>query len=257
MYEFRCNQKSSNSIKCIKRRVSIMGGLAMSGEYTSVFDIIGPVMIGPSSSHTAGAVAIGRVSRHLIGGMPESVRIDYYESFAKTHLGHGTDYAIVAGLLGLAPDDARVTDAVNIARQQGAHIEFCEEEGPSPINHPNTAVLHMRRQGQQMSVYGCSVGGGMVGIRRIRMNGYDLKLKGMLPLLLVEIPTNSASKNVYSEEQDPLVTELQKAGAFKGKSEYENEDGNGVIQVYDLSKPLQADTIQKLRRLASNMIYIN
>ena len=80
----------------------------MKNNYKSVFDIIGPVMIGPSSSHTAGAVKIGRVANKLFGMVPPKVTVHYYGSFARTHRGHGTDYAIAAGLLGFASDDSRI-----------------------------------------------------------------------------------------------------------------------------------------------------
>ncbi len=83
----------------------------MKNNYKSVFDIIGPEMIGPSSSHNAGAVKIGRVANKLFGTVPPNVTVHYYGSFARTHRGHGTDYAIAAGLLGFAPDDSRVPSA--------------------------------------------------------------------------------------------------------------------------------------------------
>ncbi|BDR52499.1 L-serine dehydratase, iron-sulfur-dependent subunit beta [Bombiscardovia nodaiensis] len=225
----------------------------MAGEYRSVFDIIGPVMVGPSSSHTAGAVAIGRAARHLIGGLPDEAIIDYYESFAKTHKGHGTDYAIVSGLLGFAPDDGRVPNAVSIARDQGVHIEFRECPGPSPIDHPNTAVLNMRRGQRQMSIFGCSIGGGTVEIRRIQMNGYDLKPGGMLPLLLVEEPSGRPDSG-----QDDPVAQLAGAGDnLRRSSSYQSADGGSIMHVYDLDKPLSELVLQKIRRAAPQMIYIN
>ncbi|WP_211278678.1 serine dehydratase beta chain [Bombiscardovia coagulans] len=243
----------------IKDALSLSWGLGRSkvpGEYKSVFDIIGPVMVGPSSSHTAGAVAIGRAARHLIGGLPQSVRIDYYESFAQTHLGHGTDYAIVSGLLGYAPDDGRVPQAVSIARDQGVHIEFCEKEGPSPIGHPNTAVLHMQRQQRKMTIYGCSIGGGIVEIRRIQMAGYDLQTEGMLPLLLVEEMDQSLS-NDGQDKGDRIADSIRAAGALRQSNTYRSGDGNSSIHVYDLDKPLLPELLQQISRYAPNMIYIN
>ena len=109
--------------------------------YKSCFDIIGPIMVGPSSSHTAGAIAIGALARQLFGGTPKNVRCDYYESFSETHKGHGTDFAIISGILGFATDDERVPRAVEIAVSQGMHIEFVERKEPSPVNHANTADL--------------------------------------------------------------------------------------------------------------------
>lgn len=101
--------------------------------YRSVFDIIGPVMVGPSSSHTAGAVAIGNAARLIFQKTPKKVVVHYYESFAKTHRGHGTDFAIAGGLLGMAPDDERIPKAPEMVAKAGIKLRFVEEEGPSPI----------------------------------------------------------------------------------------------------------------------------
>lgn len=96
--------------------------------YRSVFDIIGPVMVGPSSSHTAGAVAIGNAARLIFQKTPKKVVVHYYESFAKTHRGHGTDFAIAGGLLGMAPDDERIPKAPEMVAKAGIKLRFVEEE---------------------------------------------------------------------------------------------------------------------------------
>ena len=127
------------------------GGLAMNVvmkekkvvNYKSCFDVIGPVMIGPSSSHTAGALAIGVVANKLLQGLPKKVVVKYYESFAETHKGHGTDFAIIAGVLGFATDDSRVPNSIKIAKSQGIDIAFVEEAGDSPAGHPNTADIYL------------------------------------------------------------------------------------------------------------------
>ena len=93
-------------------------------KYRSVFDIIGPIMIGPSSSHTAGAARIGKVVRRIFGMLPDSVDIYLYESFAKTYRGHGTDIALVGGLLGMEPDDPRLADSLKIAYESGMEVGF-------------------------------------------------------------------------------------------------------------------------------------
>ena len=92
----------------------------------NIFDVVGPVMVGPSSSHTAGAVKIGYISRKLLGEQPVSARILLYGSFLTTGKGHGTRKALVAGLLGMQPDDARIPQALMLAEEQGMHIEFGE-----------------------------------------------------------------------------------------------------------------------------------
>lgn len=130
----------------------------MTVNYKSVFDIIGPIMIGPSSSHTAGACAIGRAANSIFQEKPTDIVIHYYESFAQTHKGHGTDYAIISGILGFDPDDSRVPYAIGLARDQGINITFIEEPGDSPINHPNTAIIDLKNDDKQVTVAGCSIG---------------------------------------------------------------------------------------------------
>lgn len=88
-------------------------------QYQSVFDIIGPIMIGPSSSHTAGALAIGQVAYKLFKGRPEKITVHYFESFAATHRGHGTDFAIIAGSLGLDCYDQRILSSITTAKKKG------------------------------------------------------------------------------------------------------------------------------------------
>lgn len=157
----------------------------MENRYKSVFDIIGPVMIGPSSSHTAGAVAIGREGNRLFGGIPKKVTVHYYGSFAKTHRGHGTDYAIAAGILGFTTEDLRVPRAPEIARQRGVDIRFVEEEDVSPIDHPNTAILDMSDGEKRAQLSGCSIGGGAIEVRNIILHGINIKPAGSLPIVIL------------------------------------------------------------------------
>lgn len=152
--------------------------------YKSCFDIIGPIMVGPSSSHTAGAIAIGVLARHLFGGTPKTVRCDYYESFAETHKGHGTDFAIISGILGFKTDDERVPNAVEIAKAEGMHIEFVERKEPSPVNHANTADLTLSDDQHSIRLIGTSVGGGAVEVKYIEVDGFKMQLSGPLPVLL-------------------------------------------------------------------------
>lgn len=152
--------------------------------YKSCFDIIGPIMVGPSSSHTAGAIAIGVLARHLFGGTPKTVRCDYYESFAETHKGHGTDFAIISGILGFKTDDERVPHAVEIAKAEGMHIEFVERKEPSTVNHANTADLTLSDDQHSIRLIGTSVGGGAVEVKYIEVDGFKMQLSGPLPVLL-------------------------------------------------------------------------
>ncbi|MCM3739086.1 L-serine ammonia-lyase, iron-sulfur-dependent subunit beta [Oceanobacillus luteolus] len=150
-------------------------------KYNSVFDIIGPVMIGPSSSHTAGAARIGLAARNLFGKQPSWAKIYLYESFAKTYKGHGTDFALAGGLLGFATDDLRMSKALDIAKEAGLKIEFIEDN--SGVDHPNTARLVIGDENDQLELVGISIGGGKVEITEL--NGFELRLSGNHPAILI------------------------------------------------------------------------
>ena len=132
----------------------------------NIFDIVGPIMIGPSSSHTAGAVKIGRVTRTLLGTQPDHVVVKFHGSFAKTYKGHGTDKAIIAGIMDMAPDDPRIKDSLELARLANIHYTF--EEVSLDDAHPNTAlVVATTQDGRRVSIEGASVGGGNIIIHKI------------------------------------------------------------------------------------------
>ncbi|MBM7647170.1 L-serine dehydratase [Bacillus ectoiniformans] len=150
-------------------------------KYKSVFDIIGPVMIGPSSSHTAGAARIGRVARSLFGREPKWAKISLYGSFAQTYKGHATDVAIIGGLLDFDTFDERIKDAIKIAEDKGMSIQFIEEEAVP--EHPNTARLKIGDDSGEMELVGISIGGGKIEITEL--NGFELKLSGHHPAILV------------------------------------------------------------------------
>ncbi|MCM3665670.1 L-serine ammonia-lyase, iron-sulfur-dependent subunit beta [Mesobacillus subterraneus] len=150
-------------------------------KYKSVFDIIGPVMIGPSSSHTAGAARIGRVARSLFGREPKWATISFYGSFAKTYKGHGTDVALIGGLLDFDTFDERIIEAIEIAKKSGMKIMFIEEEAIT--DHPNTARVLIGDDQGELELVGISIGGGKIEI--IELNGFELKLSGHHPAILV------------------------------------------------------------------------
>ncbi|KRM35554.1 L-serine dehydratase, beta subunit [Agrilactobacillus composti DSM 18527 = JCM 14202] len=204
-------------------------------------------MIGPSSSHTAGAVAIGRAANRIFGGIPEDITIHYYESFAQTHKGHGTDYAIISGILGFEPDDKRVPDALDIAHEQGIKIKFIEEEGDSPIGHPNTAVCELRKGNREIIVSGCSIGGGTIEIRDIKMDGFHIKPKGPLPILLVQSENGGNSEN-FSDK-------LQKINTINHHAKYD-APGKGTMYEYDLENRLKQKDLSQLASKDTKMVYL-
>lgn len=144
--------------------------------YESIFSIIGPVMVGPSSSHTAGAVRLGQLARSILGATPAVAEVYLHGSFAETGPGHGTDKAIVAGLLGFETWDDRVRDAFDLAH--AARMKFAIK----PINlgprmHPcSTKIVATDSQGETLTVIGSSLGGGSVVVTEI--NGFEVKLSG-------------------------------------------------------------------------------
>lgn len=150
-------------------------------KYNSVFDIIGPVMVGPSSSHTAGAARIGKAARNLFGRQPEWAKIHLYESFAKTYRGHGTDFALVGGLLGMETDDPQISKALQLAKEKGLEIEFIEDSASA--NHPNTVRMIIGDDSEQQELMGISIGGGKVEITEL--NGFELRLSGNHPAILI------------------------------------------------------------------------
>lgn len=150
-------------------------------KYRSVFDIIGPVMIGPSSSHTAGAARIGRVARTLFDREPKWASISLYGSFAQTYRGHGTDVAIVGGLLDFDTFDERIKTSLEIAKKNGMKLNFIEED--AVVEHPNTARLIIGDDYGQLELVGISIGGGKIEITEL--NGFELKLSGNHPAILV------------------------------------------------------------------------
>ena len=146
-----------------------------------VFDIVGPVMIGPSSSHTAGAVRLGLMARKILGEEAVRAEINLHGSFARTYRGHGTDKALIAGILGFAPEDERIREALQIARDHG--LEFSFQTVNLEEAHPNTAVIYLvGRSGRTARVRGASVGGGNIMISNI--DGYQVELTGQYPALI-------------------------------------------------------------------------
>lgn len=147
-----------------------------------VFDIVGPVMIGPSSSHTAGAARLAALARAVFGA-PSRARVTLHGSFGKTGKGHGTDLALVAGLLGFTADDPRIRNAFEYARQAGMEVELIP--GDLGEVHPNTVLFELWDEaGRSARIMGSSLGGGDVVLGMI--DGFEVQATGDLPMLVVE-----------------------------------------------------------------------
>lgn len=149
--------------------------------FKDVFSIIGPAMTGPSSSHTAGAVRLGRVARHWLGAVPEQAKLTLYGSFADTYKGHGTDLALLGGLLDYDTDDARIPDAEQWAKQAGMSFELVTSSLPAP--HPNTVRFELQQGSKQRTLLGSSIGGGNIHVQQL--NEFRVNLTGELPALVL------------------------------------------------------------------------
>ncbi len=148
----------------------------------NVFDIIGPIMIGPSSSHTAGAVRLGLMARAILGEEVATAKIQLHGSFAQTYKGHGTDRALIAGIMGFLPDDERIRDALEIAKNKEIEFSFSKVELENA--HPNTAIITLgSASGRTVKIQGASIGGGNIVISAI--NNYSVNLSGKYPSIII------------------------------------------------------------------------
>ena len=148
-----------------------------------LFDILGPVMVGPSSSHTAGAARIGLITRLLLGAEPSQARIGLYGSFQKTYRGHGTDKALIGGLLGMAVDDERLRESLRYADEQGLRYSFYNADARGA--HPNTVIMDVdSADGRHICVQAASVGGGSIFVQYL--NDMEVGFSGERTTLIIQ-----------------------------------------------------------------------
>ncbi len=149
----------------------------------NIFDVIGPIMIGPSSSHTAGVVKIGNICKKILRHTPKYVEITFYGSFADTYIGHGTDKAIIGGLLGYLPDDKRIRTSLDYANSSGYEFKIMTKD--KKTRHPNTVKIEAKAaDGSHQYILAESIGGGAILIRKI--NDMDVELTGELNTILLQ-----------------------------------------------------------------------
>ncbi len=215
----------------------------------NVFDIVGPVMIGPSSSHTAGAARIGLVARRLLGAEPAAAEIRLHGSFAKTYRGHGTDKALAAGILGIQPDDMRLRDSLTLAKSAGLAVTFGEivlEDA-----HPNTALITLTdRRGHTVSVQGASVGGGNILITRV--NGMAVEITGQYPTLIVlhrDAPGTIAAVTEEMSRRGVNICNFRLAREAKGGVAVMTIEMDGITDSDDLNI-----CVQKLPNVLSSTL---
>ena len=211
----------------------------------SVFDIIGPRMTGPSSSHTAGAVRLANIARHIAENDVAEAKFTLYGSFAETGRGHGTDKALIAGVLGMEPDDARIKDAYRIAREQGVliDVEFSDE----PPKFPNTArIVITGANGQVTDVVGESVGGGNIRITEI--NGLAVEFSGEYPTLVIQ----HTDKPGVIAEVSHVLAQLGVNIAFMRV--FRHGKGEDAYMTIETDQPVTREMLDMIRRLCDGII---
>ena len=216
----------------------------------NVFDIIGPVMIGPSSSHTAGAARIGYIARKILAREPVRAEVDLAGSFAQTWRGHGTDRALIAGILGMKPDDERLPRSLDIARQQGLAYSFRMVKLPKC--HPNTAVIKLWAQdGTRAEVEGASVGGGNILITRL--NGLESAFTGQYNTLIIP---HRDTYGVIADVTNALAQEHVNIGNFRLARPTK---GDISIMTIELDDDISRELLQKLRQLDNvrHVVYLH
>lgn len=148
----------------------------------NIFDIIGPIMIGPSSSHTAGAVRLGQIVWKILGEKVVNAQIQLSGSFAQTYRGHGTDKALIAGIMGMSSDDERIRCSLELAKEEGLEYSFIEEDISGA--HPNTACISVTGEhGATCQIQGASIGGGNILVTKL--NGMAVSFTGQYNTILV------------------------------------------------------------------------
>lgn len=204
--------------------------------YKSVFDIIGPIMVGPSSSHTAGAARIGKIVRSIFGEQPDTVDIYLYESFAKTYRGHGTDIALVGGLLGMEPDDERLANSLEIAHNQGMEVLFVPKQ--EQADHPNLVKMIVSKGERKLSVTGISIGGGSIQISEL--NGFKISLSMGTPTLIIvqqDVPGMIAQVTNLLSEININIGTMTVTRESKGEK---------AIMIIEVDQADIGDTVMKL-----------
>ncbi len=204
----------------------------------SVRDIVGPIMVGPSSSHTAGALRIASMVRNLLDGDPVEATFTLYGSFAHTYHGHGTDRALVAGILGLHTDDLRVRNSFDLAREQGLEFSF-EPDTVTKVPHPNTVEARViDSSGNEVVARGVSIGGGAAEL--VRIDGIDVHITGEFSSMIVrqrDLPGTLAH----------IASTLGDAGINIGTSAmHRTRQGGDAFTVLDVDDPVPSDVLAKV-----------
>lgn len=206
----------------------------------NLFDIVGPVMVGPSSSHTAGAVRIGYIGRLLLNETVKKAEIYLHGSFQATGKGHGTDRALIAGLLGMHPEDERIPNSFQVAKEQGMEFSFAGIELRDA--HPNSVLMKLTGEnGRKLEVEAASLGGGRIKI--CTLDGLEVNFCGDYPTLIV-----------HNLDQPGHVAEVTSMLAHKSVNIatmqlYRDKRGGDAVMVIECDKEVPAETVKWLEKL--------
>ncbi len=210
-------------------------------EKSSIFDMIGPVMIGPSSSHTAGVLRIAKVAVKILGSIPDKAEITFYNSFARTYEGHGSDRAILAGLMDFDTDDKRIRESIEIASQIGLQYHF-KSVGNASTLHPNSIRIVTSKGDRTVEVLGESKGGGVINIAEV--NGFKADFSASLRTLIIFADDIKGSiafiANVLAHDDCNIAT---MSVSRKGKNDL-------ACQVIEMDSSMKPVTFEYLKSLS-------
>jgi len=203
----------------------------------SILDVMGPVMVGPSSSHTAGTARLGRVAREILEEDPVAVRFVLHPPLAATYRGHGSDFALVGGSIGLSVDDPRIPEAIRIAEQRDVNVEFAEEDLGDV--HPNTVRVEIHGKTREAEISGSSIGGGVIEVFKI--NGFQTRFKGDSPTLLL-----------FYRDRPGMISEVTNIIAEEGiniasLSCSRKQRGKDAFMQIDVDSPLSEAALGRIR----------
>ena len=219
------------------------------GGKSSVFDMIGPIMIGPSSSHTAGVVRIARAAIRVLGGKPDHAEVTFFNSFAKTYEGHSSDRAIIGGLLDFKTDDPKIKQALDLAKEYALTYNF-KSIGNASVYHPNTIKLSLTKGEQKVEVIGESLGGGLINIAEL--DGFSANFSAQAHTLIIKAKDESGAiafiSSVIAQEKANIAT---MSVSRKGKHDM-------ACHVIEMDSGINPITIMYLKSLPwiKELIYI-
>jgi len=202
----------------------------------SILDVMGPVMVGPSSSHTAGTARLGRVAHEILDEDPVDVKFFLHPPLAATYRGHGSDFALVGGAIGLNVDDPRIPEALRIAEQMGVDVTFSEEDQGDV--HPNTVRIEIKGKTREAEIVGSSIGGGVIEVFKI--NGFQTRFKGDSPTLLL-----------FYRDRPGMISEVTKIIAEEGiniasLSCSRKQRGKDAFMQIDVDSPLSKAALARV-----------